>query len=505
MNNEATTQEKSAVKEVALENVAVQNIEVVENVRKHFDAAAMKELTESIRQNGVLVPILLAKNGKPGVYRLIAGERRLRAAKSLALESVPAQIVEADQSKLDELQVLENLHRADLGPIEEARAFKKLLDQGKRSIEGLAKQVDKSVKYVTRSVRLLELPRKAVQAIEKGVISPEHGHQILRLPEDRREKMVDFALTPDWRNQFPTVDALARQIEQRAEKDLKAACFPKDKEYAGQMACVDCPFNTGNQDALFEGATAGKCTNGGCFAKKTAFFLKEYKEKAAKRFDGLEFVGMGSSGWNGLHEIKGAVVLKEDEAKSEKVKALIQKEPKKFGFAVVKPSMFGAKAPSAVLVCKEKELLEKEIRKSKDSGQRAPTREEMEREQFLREAEVRALYAEAAKAVKCVKKKHLLDIVLALNGADAAYAAIGVSESDDLAKTLAKLSEKDLLRLAWLCSLDAYNPDEGLSEAVAAAPKVRKEARKLALAEWEEAMKAKAAVAQAKEVPADKK
>lgn len=265
MTNQAKTQDETAVTEAALEIVAVEKIEVVENVRKHFDPAAMKELTESVRRNGVLVPLLLAKNGKPGVYRLIAGERRLRAAKSLDLKTVPAQIVEADAAKLEELQVLENLHRADLGPIEEARAFKKLLDNGKHTIEGLAKQVDKSVKYVTRSVRLLELPKKAVQAIEKGAITPEHGHQILRVPEDRRESLVEFAVTPKWGGVMRTIHELASEIEHRVEKDLAKACFPKDREYAGQLACAACPFNTGNQNVLFEGATAGKCTNGGCF------------------------------------------------------------------------------------------------------------------------------------------------------------------------------------------------------------------------------------------------
>jgi len=505
MNNEATMEKEVAVKGVALERVAVQNIEVAENVRKHFDPAAMKELTESIRQNGVLVPLLLAKNGMPGTYRLIAGERRLRAARALALEAVPAQIVEADPAKLEELQVLENLHRANLGPIEEARAFKKLLGNGQHTLEGLAEQVDKSLKYVTRSVRLLELPKKAVQAIEKGVITPEHGHQILRLPEDRREAMVEFALTPKWGEVLPTIRELANEIGRRVEKDLAGACFPKDREFAGQLACSACPFNTGNQNVLFEGATAGKCTNGGCFTKKTNFFLKEYKEKAAKKFDGLGFVGMGSSGWNGLREVKGAVVLSAEEAKSEKVQALIQKEPEKFGFAVVKPSAFGDKTPSAVLVCKDKELLEKKIRKPEENGWRAPTQEEREREEFLREAEVRALFAEGSKAVKGIKKNHLVDIVLALNGSEAAYEAIGVAESEDLPKTLAKLSEKDLLRLAWLCSVDAYNPDEGLAAVGVAVPKVRKEARKLALAEWEEALKAKAAEAQAKEVPIEKK
>jgi ParB family chromosome partitioning protein len=505
MTNQAPTQEKAAVKEAALESVAVDKIEIVENVRKNFDAAAMKELTESIKHNGVLVPLLLAKNGKPGVYRLIAGERRLRAAKSLDLKAVPAQIVEADAAKLEELQVLENLHRADLGPIEEARAFKKLLDNGKHTIEALAKQVDKSVKYVTRSVRLLELPKKAVQAIEKGTITPEHGHQILRVPEERREALVEFAITPKWGGVMRTIHELASEIEHRVEKDLAKACFPKDREYAGQLACAACPFNSGNQNVLFEGATAGKCTNGGCFTKKTNLFLKEFKEKAAKKFEGLKCVGMGSSGYGNVREIKGAVVLSEEEAKSEKVKAMIAKDPEKFGFAVVKPSAFGSKTPSAVLVCQDRELLDKKIRKPDESGQRPLTQEEREREQFLQEAEVRALFAEGAKAVKSIKKKHLIDIVGACNGSAAAYEAIGVPESDNVKKALAKLSEKDLLRLAWLCSVDAYNLDEELAEVGVAAPKVRKEARKLAAAEWEQALKAKAAEAQGKEVAAEKK
>ena len=504
MSNQEAKQE-TAVKEVALESVAVEKIEVVENVRKHFDAAAMKELTESIRHNGVLVPLLLAKNGKPGVYRLIAGERRLRAAKALDLKAVPAQIVEADAAKLEELQVLENLHRADLGPIEEARAFKKLLDGGKHTIESLAKQVDKSVKYVTRSVRLLELPKKAVQAIEKGTITPEHGHQILRVPEERREALVEFAITPKWGGVIRTIHELASEIENRVEKDLAKACFPKDREYAGQLACAACPFNTGNQNVLFEGATAGKCTNGGCFTKKTNFFLKEFKEKAAKQFDGLKCVGMGSAGYNGLSEIKGAVVLSAEEAKSEKVKALIEKDPAAFGFAVVKPSAYsGTKAPSAVLVCQDRELLAKKIRKPAESGERPLTQEEREREQFIQEAEVRALFVEGAKALKSIKKKHLIDIVGACNGSEAAYEAIGVAASDNVKKALAKVSEKDLLKLAWLCSVDSYSPDEDLSEIGVAAPKVRKEARKAALAEWEQALKAKAEKPEEKEVAATK-
>ncbi len=301
-----------------------------------------------------------------------------------------------------------------------------------------------------------------------------------------------------------TIHELASEIEHRVEKDLAKACFPKDREYAGQLACAACPFNTGNQNVLFEGATAGKCTNGGCFTKKTNLFLKEFKEKAAKQFDGLKCVGMGSEGWNGLRQIKGAVVLSVEEAKSAQVKALVEKSPEKFGFAVVKPSIHGSKTPSAVLVCQDRELLDKKIRKPAENGERPLTQEEREREQFFQDAEVRALFAEGAKAVKSIKKRHLIDIVGACNGCEAAYEAVGVPASDDVKKALAKLSEKDLLRLAWLCSVDAYNLDEELAEVGVAVARVRKEARKAALAEWEHALKAKAAKPEEKEVAATK-
>ena len=148
-------------------------------------------------------------------------------------------MVEADEVAQADIQVLENLQREDLGPIEEARAFKKLLDEGKHTIEGLAKRVDKSVKYVTSSVRLLELPKSAVKAIEKGTLSPEHGHQILRAPVDKRETFTEYALAPKWgggSNVLPTIHDLTNEIERRLQKDLSKACFPKDREFAGAMA-----------------------------------------------------------------------------------------------------------------------------------------------------------------------------------------------------------------------------------------------------------------------------
>jgi ParB family chromosome partitioning protein len=483
-----TTQNNAvAVKEVYQGMVPLKQIEVNGNFRQRVDQEQLKELTENIRSNGVLVPILLVKTGKDS-YRLIAGARRLQAAKAVGLQEIPSRVIEAAESKLDELQLFENLHRADLGPIEEARAFKKLLDHGKHTVQGLAKQVDKSVKYVTRSISLLQLPEKAIKAVEKGVLSPEHGHQILRVPEDKREKLVEYALSPKWNDILPTIHELKHEIEQRMERNLSSACFPKDKEYAGEIACAACPYNTGNQDVLFEGAKTGKCTNSACFTKKMNHFLKEFKEKAVKQCEGIKFVGYGSQG--GASSVKGSAILTQQEANSEKIKALIKKSPDKFGFAVLKPSGFSSKnAPATVLVCKDKELLENAIRKMPQGMERPLTREEQEREQFLRGAEMNALFTEAASKLKAIGKNQMVDIVLALNGSQAAYSAVGVKESEDLPKTLNKLPEKDLLKLAWMCTLNEWELDEPFADLGVDVKKIRKETRGKALAQWEELRK----------------
>lgn len=495
-NNETQT----AVQDVFMGNIPVDKVEVVENVRKHFDAEAMKNLTENVRHKGVLVPIIVVNGEKAGTYRLVAGERRLRAAKAAGRPEIPARVVKADATTLAEVQVFENLHREDLGPIEEARAFKRLLDEGKHTVEGLARRVDKSVKYVTRSIRLLELPKAAVTGIEKGLITPEHGHQILRAPEGKRETFTTYALTPKWgggSGVLPTIHDLKNEIERRLEKDLAGACFPKDREFAGAMACSVCPFNTGNQDVLFEGAKDGKCTDGACFAKKTNLFLREFRDETGKKLKDVKFAGYANQDHGMPREVGQAVVLSGAEAKSEAVKALMQKDPKKFGFAVVKPSRFGAKSPSAVLVCNDRDFVAAKLRKAaKEEREPQVTEEDRARERFVRDHEEKALFLAAGKAMKAVKKAHLIEIVLSLNGEESAYAAVGVEADEDAARALSKHSEKDLLRLAWLCTVQHYELDErfgGLIEV----KKVRKETRAWALSEWERIQKEDAAKAAA--------
>ena len=494
--NETKEKEAVAVQDVFMGNIPVSKIEVVENARKYFDVEAMKDLTENVRHKGVLVPIIVVNGEKAGTYRLVAGERRLRAALAVGLAEIAARVVKADAATLAEVQMFENLHREDLGPVEEARSFKRLLDEGKHTIEGLAKRVDKSVKYVTRSVRLLELPKSAVKAIEKGALSPEHGHQILRAPVDKRETFTEYALAPKWgggSNVLPTIHDLTNEIERRLEKDLSKACFPKDREFAGAMACAVCPFNTGNQDVLFEGAKEGKCTDGSCFAKKTNLFLREFRDEAGKKLKDVKFAGYAGQDMGVPREVGAAVVLSGPEAKGEAVKALMKKDPTKFGFAVLKPSRFGSKSPSAVLVCNDRDFVAAKLRKAaKEEQKPQATEEDRARESFVRTHESKALFGAAAKSLRAVKKANLVDVVLALNGTEEAYEAVGVEADEDAPRALSKLTEKDLLRLAWLCTVPHYELDERFGGLGVEVKKVRKEARVQALAAWERLKKEEA-------------
>ena len=113
----------------------------------------------------------------------------------------------------------------------------------------------------------------------------------------------------------------------------------------------------------------------------------------------------------------------------------------------------------------------------------------LEREEFIRAAEAKALYAEAAAKLKAIGKTQLVDIALALNGSEAAYSAVCVEVSGDLPKTLGKLSEKDLLKLAWLSTVNYWDADKAFPGLGVDVKKIHKEARKLALAEWEKARK----------------
>ena len=155
--------------------------------RRDFDEEALVNLAESIRSRGLLQPIVVRPLAG-GQYELVAGERRLRAAKLAGLETIPAVIREAEDWERLELALAENMARADLNPIEEARACAMLVDDLGITKGDVGRRVGKSRVAVSNLIRLLELPDEALELIEAGALTEGHGRAILmaRDQEDRR-------------------------------------------------------------------------------------------------------------------------------------------------------------------------------------------------------------------------------------------------------------------------------------------------------------------------------
>ena len=164
--------------------------------RKAFDEEALAELASSIADKGILQP-LLVRPVESG-YEIVAGERRFRAAQKAGLASVPAVVKDLDDQATLEVAIIENLQREDLTPIEEAEAFRQLLDFGMTQAE-VAKAVGKSRSAVANTLRLLQLSAGARAALSEGTISPGHARAILAQPEEARDwafrTIVDAGLT----------------------------------------------------------------------------------------------------------------------------------------------------------------------------------------------------------------------------------------------------------------------------------------------------------------------
>lgn len=149
-----------------------------EQPRKVFRDAPLKELAQSIKEKGVLQPVLVAREDS-GAFRLIAGERRLRAAQLAGLRKVPAILREADPEDSLEIALIENLQREDLGPIEAAQAFKRLMKQFGLTQEKLAEKVGKERATVANYLRLLKLPEEIKNYLNEGTLSMGHARALL--------------------------------------------------------------------------------------------------------------------------------------------------------------------------------------------------------------------------------------------------------------------------------------------------------------------------------------
>ena len=167
--------------------------------RKSFDAEKIAELTESIKTHGVIQPLILRKV-EDDQYIIVAGERRWRAAKIAGLKELPAIIMDLSENEVLEISLIENIQRQDLNPIEEATAYKKLIDDFKMTHEELSKRIGKSRTSITNTMRLINLNDNVQQYIIEGVISEGHGRALLGVKDSKMqcelaEQVIDEKLS----------------------------------------------------------------------------------------------------------------------------------------------------------------------------------------------------------------------------------------------------------------------------------------------------------------------
>ncbi len=210
--------------------------------RSRFDQEAMRELASSIATLGVLQP-LLVREPSPGRYELVAGERRWRAAQSAGIESVPVLIVDTDERGSLERALVENVHREDLNPIEEAAAYRQLLDEGGLTQEALGERVGKNRVTISNAMRLLELPLSVQQMIAEGRLTGAHGRALLALQGNAfLERLARRAAEEGWSTReteeqvrrYQSMSSANRATSTKSQSD-SAATIEAQRRLAGHL------------------------------------------------------------------------------------------------------------------------------------------------------------------------------------------------------------------------------------------------------------------------------
>jgi len=193
--------------------------------REKFDINELENLAASIREHGVIQPLIVAP-GKNGIYVLIAGERRLQASRKAGLKTVPVVIRNATDQQLLELAIIENVQRADLNAIEEAEAYQNMAKEFKMSHETIAQRVGKSRVAVTNTMRLLDASAAVKQALVDGQISEGHARAILTLSAKAQEELLKKIISLDL--SVRTTEMLARKYSGQKPATKKKSASSAD-------------------------------------------------------------------------------------------------------------------------------------------------------------------------------------------------------------------------------------------------------------------------------------
>jgi ParB family chromosome partitioning protein len=230
--DEAEAQPAEGARPAGVSEIPVEKVNANPNQpRKRFDQAELEELAQSIREKGVLQPILVRPAMHAGHYEIVAGERRWRAAQLGGLRSIPALIRDLSDAEVLEYAIVENVQRADLSAIEEAEGYRALVDKFGRTQAQVADVVGKSRVHVTNALRLLQLPEAVQALVREGRLTPGHARPLIGAPDAARlaEEAAERGLT------VRQVEALARggrparpESERARTKDADTAALEHD-------------------------------------------------------------------------------------------------------------------------------------------------------------------------------------------------------------------------------------------------------------------------------------
>ncbi|MGA9069769.1 MAG: ParB/RepB/Spo0J family partition protein, partial [Terracidiphilus sp.] len=301
--------------------------------RKTVDQAALEELAESIRQNGVNEPLIVRLWAEPQAgrkpeqlkYEIVAGQRRWLASKIAGKTHCPCIVRQMTDAEADEQRVVSNLQRENLPPLEEALAIKALLDAPGATLETVGAKLGKLASYISRRLKLLEAVEPVREALRSGAIELGHALELARLDEkqqirnlswlrcgfvfrdqeedssddddladDSYEEGDDDSFADDaagwsrvqetgshWTPTPESVASLRHRINTTMLRVLSEAPFPLDDELP-PMACTECPKRTGNAALLFEDCAQDTCTDQECFDAKTKVWVKFQLDEADK-------------------------------------------------------------------------------------------------------------------------------------------------------------------------------------------------------------------------------
>ncbi|MBE7052849.1 MAG: ParB/RepB/Spo0J family partition protein [Ruminococcaceae bacterium] len=234
--------------------------------RTNFDEEKLEELASSIKEHGVISPIIVKKLDN-GFYRIIAGERRWRASKKAGVKTIPAVIRDLDEKTSAFIALIENLQREDLNPIEEAKGYARLMSDFELTQEETAKKVGKSRPYVANSLRILNLHKEIIKMIEEKVLSVGHAKVLLSVEDSK--KQIFYAKLVEEKN------LTVRELEQVIKNDLKPPKKEKEVDLNVKLAYEE--FERKFESAL---GTKVKISGG---KKKGKIEIEYYSEEDLER------------------------------------------------------------------------------------------------------------------------------------------------------------------------------------------------------------------------------